>query len=73
MTNDDTHDLIRTIARDEIAKAFAAHVTLCPLVREDIPSRVRTVENRVSTMWGYMVGSGIISGASVAAAQWLTG
>ena len=65
MTTAQDHALQRTIARDEIATAFAQHLTLCPLTQQHIPERVRELEHRVSLMWGYMVGAGVISGGTL--------
>lgn len=65
MTTPNDHALQRTIARDEISRAFNQHLTLCPLTQQKIPERVRDLEHRVSLMWGYMVGAGVISGGTL--------
>lgn len=59
-----TTDTLRLIARDEIGKALITHLSLCPLAGEDVSHRLRTLEISHARLIGYMVGIGLISGAT---------
>jgi hypothetical protein len=58
-------DNTRLLARDEISKALIAHLSLCPLAGQDVSTRLRNLEVSYARLVGYMIGSGLISGASI--------
>lgn len=60
-------ETIRLIVRDEISTALNTHSKLCPFVGQEIDKRTRTLEQKVSTLWGYILGSAVVSGGTAAA------
>jgi len=46
--------------REIVRQAVAEHITMCPM-----GERVQKLEMRASTLIGFMVGSGVISGGAV--------
>ncbi len=58
---------IRLIVRDETNKLLLAHLQLCPFVGNEIEKRTRSLETKIAKLIGFMVGSGLLGGASGAA------
>ena len=60
----ETMDDIRMLARDEANRAILAHLQLCPLTRDNIANRLRTLEISYGRLIGFLLGSGILGGAA---------
>ncbi len=58
---------IRLIVRDETNKLLLAHLQLCPFVSNQIENRTRGLEIKLARLIGFMIGSGLLGGASGAA------
>jgi hypothetical protein len=56
----------RLIARQEANEAIIEHIGLCSFNKSQVEQRVRTLEMGYARLTGFMVGSGILGGASAA-------
>jgi hypothetical protein len=67
---DETTEIVnlRAIIREECTAAIRLHLAECPLNRVQVEPRLRTVETRLATLIGLVVGSGILGGATGAMA-----
>lgn len=54
----------RLIARDEARLVIQEHLTLCPLVQDKLPERLRAIEITQARLIGFMAGSGLLGGLS---------
>jgi hypothetical protein len=61
------NETLRLVVRDEISAALIRHGDGCPFVRQKIDERTRVLEQRVATIWGYIVGAAVVSGGTAAA------
>jgi hypothetical protein len=57
-------DMIRLIARDEASKAILTHLKLCPLVDQQVATRLRCLELSFWKLVGFMIGSGLLGGCA---------
>ncbi len=55
-------DWMRAVATEAAAAALTEHYERCPVA--DIEKRLRRVETRAATLWGFMAGSGFLGGAA---------
>jgi len=55
---------LRLIVRDETNKLLLSHLQLCPFVKNKIEERTRTLETKLATLLGFMVGSGLLGGVT---------
>jgi len=60
--NHPEEEILRLIIRDEVSKLIQAHEKTCQFVADEHPTRLRKLENRLSTLIGLMTGSGLIGG-----------
>ena len=60
---------LRAIIRDEIQSALIQHLGLCPLARDDVQKRLRSIELTINRLIGFMLGSALIGGAAGGAIQ----
>jgi len=58
---------LRLVIRDEVANLIHAHKLSCMFQLDDFPKRVRQIEQSNARLAGFMLGSGLISGATAAA------
>jgi len=58
---------IQMLAREEAQKVILQHLDLCPFTALEIEDRVRKIETRFALLIGFMVGSGLLGGATGAA------
>ena len=64
--DENTRATIQLMVNDECQRTIMQHLTLCPLTTLKIEERVRSVEKRYVALIAFMIGSGLISGATVA-------
>ena len=58
------NEKIRLIVRDETNILLLNHLRLCPLIGNKIEERIRTLETKLAKLIGFMIGSGLLGGAS---------
>ena len=56
----------RLIAEAAARQVVMEHIRLCPFAGSKIDERVRTLETNFARLLGFMLGSGIIGGATAA-------
>lgn len=57
-------ETIRLLARKEAEQVIMQHLSLCPFSQDGIQRRLREIETRFGTLVGFMIGSGLIGGAT---------
>lgn len=55
---------IRLVIRDEVSRLIAYHAQNCTYSTDAHPKRLRELEQRFSTLLGFMAGSGLLGGVS---------
>lgn len=55
---------IQMVAREEAERAILLHIGRCQFVQSDIEPRLRVVELSLSKLIGFMLGSGMLGGAT---------
>jgi len=63
----------RLIAEAAARQVVMEHIRLCPFAGSKIDERVRTLETSFARLLGFMLGSGIIGGATAASLAKLFG
>lgn len=63
-----TENALRLIVREEIDSAIESHLANCMFNKTSVEPRVRTLETRLSTFIGLIVGNGLLGAVSGAVA-----
>ena len=58
---------LTAVAEEAARKVIIQHLQLCPFAGLRIEERVRKIENNYARLIGFMLGSGLLSGATAAA------
>jgi len=57
-------DTLRLVIRDEVTRLIHYHASSCRYTIDEHPKRLRQLEQRFSTLLGFMAGSGLLGGIS---------